>query len=423
MNILLINQHYHPDISATAQLCSDYAEGLVLLGHRVTVLCGNSPYRAPHRGRSPVPPQVFPPKQHHNGVDIVRVAVPEALPPTEPEVLRLGHRAWQYGVFLARAAKQLTELQRPQVIVVLTSPPFLFALGLWAKHKLGAKLVLWVQDLYPDLLFAMKVLPGQTLLGPPLARLTAPIYQQADAVIALDQAMAERLVLAGAKPSTLTVIDHCADVQNLVPGPRGNHRLRQDLNLPDGFLVCYAGNHGRGHDFDTLLGAICAQLESPGGPPIHWLFVGEGDEKARFWQRLPPAARAFVFSLPPQARGELSGLFAAADVGLISVRAQMEGLLCPSKLYGWLAAGRPIAYIGPARGRIAGLFDEMDLGVSVRNGDGAGLLSGLRSLAQDPARWTTLSATCRTLALTRFSPKVLLSKHEQLLTRVCRKTG
>ena len=44
---------------------------------------------------------------------------------------------------------------------------------------------------------------------------------------------------------------------------------------------------------------------------------------------------------------------AAADVHLVSLLPQIEGLIVPSKFYGILAAGRPAIFIGDAEGEIA----------------------------------------------------------------------
>jgi glycosyltransferase involved in cell wall biosynthesis len=125
--------------------------------------------------------------------------------------------------------------------------------------------------------------------------------------------------------------------------------------------------------------------------------------------------RGLVHSLPPQARARLSDVLSAGDVGLISVKAAMQGLLAPSKLYGLLASGRPIAYIGPARGRIPALLRDEELGLSVRNGDGNALILGLRQLAQDATRWHAMARRARELAETRFDRPLAMAAHAQVL--------
>lgn len=45
MKVLLINQFFHPDVAATAQLLTDLAEDLGVAGHQVTVVTGRQAYR------------------------------------------------------------------------------------------------------------------------------------------------------------------------------------------------------------------------------------------------------------------------------------------------------------------------------------------------------------------------------------------
>lgn len=424
MRILLLNQYYHPDIAATAQLCTDWAESLAAQGHDVTVLCGSGRYRVAHHGTVPEGRSTLPLDEMHHGVRIVRVPVEDALPsigarPSRWDQLgKLSGRLWRYGQFVSRATAQLLRLPRPDVVVALTTPPLVGVLGMLAKRLHRAKLVLWVQDVYPDLLSAIGLATqgSATYIG--LAQLAKTLYKTADQIIALDEAMADRLRLVGADAAKLVVIDHFADVKEIRPEPRGLGNIRRLLGLTSEFVVCYAGNHGRGHDFDTIVQALAVQAGAPSKwPPIHWLFIGDGDEKAGLIARIPDALRPLVHVLPPQARSQLPDVLAAGDVGLISVKAEMEGLLAPSKLYGLLAAGRPIAYIGPACGRIPALLRDVDLGISVRNREADALVAGLRALQADPVRWDAISTRARMLAETRFDKPLAMAEHARVLSK------
>jgi hypothetical protein len=76
------------------------------------------------------------------------------------------------------------------------------------------------------------------------------------------------------------------------------------------------------------------------------------------------------------------------------LRPEWEGLVVPSKLYGALAAGRPVVFIGDPEG---------DLARIVRDGPGLvahpaampALAAELRALPRDPARLTCMGAAAR----------------------------
>lgn len=427
MRVLLINQFYHPDIAATAQLCSAWAEDLARAGVEVTVLTGTGRYRVPHRGERPEELSPLPRTEAIRGVRVVRVQVPDLPPPgsASPSLYeragRLAMRGAGYGRFALGALAELVRLPRPDVVVALSTPPLIATLGLLAQRLRGARLVYWVQDLYPELLVAMGLLSSGSRSVQALGALSRELYRRADRVIALDEAMAARVVAAGAEPERVRVIDHFADCRELSPLPPEQNPIRARLGLGGAFVACYAGNHGRGHDFDTLIEALRLQATSPEGPgeaPLHWLFVGDGEQKARLLAAVPRSIADRVHALPPQARSCLRDVLTAGDVGLVTLRDEMAGLMSPSKLYGLLAAGSPVVYVGPPEGRIPQLVAEEPIGIALRCGDAAGLLRALRALARDPARHRAMAARARVLAESRYDRARITELHHELLREV-----
>lgn len=417
MRVLLINQYYYPDIAATAQLCQDWAEDLVRLGHEVTVLAGTARYRLPHRGEQAEPgagPEL-PRRALHGGVRIVRVPVLGG--GGRSAAGRLVRRAGGYASFLGGALAALLTVERPDVVVALSTPPMVAALGLAAQRRHGAGFVYWVQDVYPELLVALGVLRPTSPVTRALAALARALYRRADRVIALDEAMAERLVAAGAPPARVRVIDHFCDTREIRPQPAAANPLRQRLGLGDQFLICYAGNHGRCHDFDTVLAAL-AQQAAAGDTALHWLFVGDGEQRQRLVAGVPAALRGVVHLLPPQARAELPAVLSAGSVGLVTLKAELAGLVAPSKLYGLLSAGCPIVYVGPRRGRIPELLATEAVGVALDNGDAAGLLQALHRLRADAPARAAMAARARTLAVTRYDRSRCTAAHAALLAEV-----
>lgn len=412
MKVLLINQFYAPDIAATAQLCTELAEDLAARGHAVTVVCGTARYRTAHRGRTPEPAPALPRTELRRGVRVLRV-------PTAAAGRGVLGRLGSYASFFGGALGRVLFCERPDVVIALSTPPLLAALGALAQGLRRARFVYWVQDVYPELAIAFGVLREGSAAAAVFAGLAQALYRRADAVIALDEAMADRLIAAGAPPAAVHVIDHFCDAQTITPRPPEQSPLRRALDLPPGaFVVCYAGNHGRGHDFETVLSALRQQAQDPApdaAAPLHWLFVGDGEQKAPFQAAARAALPGRVHFLPPQAQDALNDVLAAGDAGLITLRAGLAGLMAPSKLYGLLAAGRPVVYVGPRRGRIPELLSAEPVGAAIENGDGAGLLAAVRALRDDPARRARCAATARRLAEDRFDRPRALDRHAALL--------
>ena len=118
---------------------------------------------------------------------------------------------------------------------------------------------------------------------------------------------------------------------------------------------------------------------------VRWLFIGDG----ALYERLKAAVSAQKLSnvdfKPYQPRERLAESLCAIDVHLVSLRPELEGLIVPSKFYGIAAAGRPTIFIGDPDGEIARLITKYECGLTVRQGDGAGLAEAVLELASNPA--------------------------------------
>ncbi|MCS6915521.1 MAG: glycosyltransferase family 4 protein [Myxococcales bacterium] len=406
MRILIINQYYYPDIAATAQLCADLAEDLVRRGHQVTVVAGTAAYRIAHDGGQPLPSVHLRLRDEHRGVRIVRVP----MPPLGGE--GLAGRALGFVAFLAGALVRVLTEERPDVVMALSTPPLVAALGLVLQALRGCRLVYWVQDVYPDLAIRLGVMRSDGAAARLLAALSQQICQRADLIVALDVAMAARLRSHGAPPERIHVVDNWCDATEVVPQAPEDNPLRRSLGLGATFTVGYAGNLGRGHDFTTVLSALLRLDQEP----IEWLFIGDGPQRA--WVQEQARGLSRVHFLPPQARCRLRDVLTAGDVGLVTLEAGLDGLLVPSKLYGLLAAGRPVLYVGPPAGRVAELLREEEIGESVRNGDVAGLIAAVRRLGANPTLRARMGQRARALFEQAFTRELATARHAALLERI-----
>jgi glycosyltransferase involved in cell wall biosynthesis len=151
--------------------------------------------------------------------------------------------------------------------------------------------------------------------------------------------------------------------------------------LIDHFVVCYSGNLGRAHDFQTVLGAA-EQLRKQVN--IVFLMVGGGAGMTRLAQAVADRGLPNFRFLPYLPRETLADGLAAADVHWVSLLPALEGFIVPSKFYGILAAGRPVVFIGDPTGEIASTIESAQCGLVAKMGDIVALTQGLRSLAADP---------------------------------------
>src|SRR5258708_24586680 len=206
--------------------------------------------------------------------------------------------------------------------------------------------------------------------------------------------MSEYLAARGIPESKLCVIENWADGDAIQPKPPSTSILRARLGLVDHFVVCYSGNLGRAQEFETLLGAA----EALNGERIFiFLIIGSGAKMEGLKRAVAERALENFCFLPYQPRDTLEDSLAAGDVHLVSLLPALEGLIVPSKLYGILAAGRPLIFIGDTGGDIGRVIERSQCGRLVRVGDSTALEYTLRNLEGERESLARLGARARQL--------------------------
>lgn len=329
-SILFINQHYWPDCAATAQMLTDLAEYLAGEGFDVHVLCSRGHYLA---GSMDAPAE-----EMHNGVHIHRVRATAF--GRETTLGRLADYASFYTSTLARVLVGRSY----DLVVTLTTPPLLPLVGTLARRIRGQRYGIWSMDLHPDAEVAAGMLKEDGWLARGLHALNDAGYRNADLVVDLGTYMKRRLMERGLSEDVLHTIPVWSRRDEVYPVHHAENPLRRELGLGDKFVVMYSGNAGLAHRFDEVLD-VMKRLD--GHPEIRFLFVGEGPRKEEIQAFADAHALSNFQYLPYFPREELKYSLSLADVHLLTLREDMAGIAVPVKLYGIMAAGRPVVMVGP----------------------------------------------------------------------------
>ena len=225
--------------------------------------------------------------------------------------------------------------------------------------------------------------------------------------------MAELLHTHAVSTDRVRVIANWAHEEAIVPMPTSASSLRARLGAEARFVVAYSGNLGRAHDADTLFAAAQMLQTTPG---IMFLMVGGGHRMQLLRDRVEASALGNVHFLPYQPLEQLADALAAADLHLVSLRPELEGLIVPSKFYGIAAAARPIGFIGDRDGELARLIAAHDCGFSVAQGDARALADAVLALFAAPAQALAQGKRARDMLDTRFARDVAQREWHHLLT-------
>jgi len=150
--------------------------------------------------------------------------------------------------------------------------------------------------------------------------------------------------------------------------------------------------------------------------PIQFVFIGGGVKYEDCYQKaMQEWELKNCLFLPFQPKKDLPTSLTACDLSLVSIREGMEGLVAPSKLYGILAAARPVAAICEQNSYLCQILQEAGCGQSFVHGDSEGLVNYIRLLANHPDKAQAMGQAGRNYLMTNYTPKVIAQKYAEVL--------
>lgn len=399
MQVLILNQAFHPDVVSTAQHASDLAEALAASGDRVTVIAGRRGYDDPTLR--------FPPQEDWQGVRILRVAT------TGFGKGARWRRAADFASFILVCCWKLLWLPRQDVVIALTSPPLISFIAAWLVPWKATRLVFWCMDLNPDEAIAAGWLRRTSLTARMLSSMLRFSLRRATNIVALDRFMAERIRAKGIAAQKITVLPPWSHDDHVRFSACARDTFREQHGFHGKFVVMHSGNHSPCHPLTTLLEAA-AQLQVADSC-VCFCFAGGGSELARVKQFAAEHALTNVVFLPYQPRERLAASLSAADMHAIVMGNDFVGIVHPCKGYNVLAVGSPVLYIGPPQSHVADLMDEAGSEVraySCRHADAAAVVSAIRQEQAHAARNDARRAPC---IAKQFSKRALVPEFIKLV--------
>ena len=325
MRILVLNQYFYPDCSATSQLLTELCEDLAR-HHDVFVVTGRPSYNASTGTGS----KGLVSKELHGRVRVARVWS------TAFDRSHMGRRFTNYGTYLASSVAGALTVSRPDVVVAFTDPPPVGMIGALAARLRGVPFVLVTKDIFPDVAVQLGVLRNPLAIRVS-SLMKSALFDSADRVVSIGRDMNERLVEAGVPDEKIVTIHDWSDGSVVRPLDAGSS-MHTKLCWRDRFVVMHSGNVGLSQDLDTVLDAADRLRQEP---EVLFAIVGEGATKAHLERSAEERGLHNVTFLPFQDKADLSESLGAADVHLVGLRRGLAGYIVPSKLYGILAAGKP----------------------------------------------------------------------------------
>ena len=379
MRVLLLNLYFPPDTSATAKMAQTVVDALASR-HDVTVLCGRPSYDPTERRSW----RLFQ-SESAGRLTIIRVGS------TDYPRQQMKKRIFNYLSYLLLSVPRALFLPC-DVILAMTDPPFEGIVGAFIALLKRKPFVYNIRDMYPDMAVGGSIVkPG--LLSRIWEKLHRWALRRATCVVVLGEDMRNRIVSKGIPSSNVCVVRDGAELPS--PGSRAPvlddeviRAIRGDFQ----FVLLHAGNLGFYGAWDTLL----AGAKELCGEGIALVLVGEGAQR----DRLMAAAKDLpgVRILPFFPAGKIASVLAAADAHLITVKRGLEGVVVPSKMYGILAAGKPIVAVAPRECDVVSIGESKGFSIAADPDDPSSFANSVRQLSRDSEKLRRMAAAASAAA-------------------------
>ena len=301
-----------------------------------------------------------------------------------------------YGwVWLRLLIKALT-IHKHDVVLTMTDPPMLALIGRYVAGIKKSKHVHWCQDLYPDLLPALKIkIPGfcHALLN----KMSLKAMRKSEKVVVIGHCMSKRLQKRGVFVNNITYIPNWADFDVVSPSTGGDFtklpakvegvaKRPEEMFRDDSpkFRVLYAGTIGRAHPMRIIIEA--AELLSQ-HKEIEFTFVGDKFAHSVLEKERAKRGLENIKFMPFQPIEKLRNVMENGDVHLVTMRDEAQGMLVPCKFYSGLTVGRPTIFAGPENSEISDVINTYKAGCVVPPTDGKALADAIYRYRSDGDLW------------------------------------
>jgi len=370
MKILIISQFFWPENFRI----NDLAEELSQRGHEITVLTGipNYPSGRWFKGYSLKSTG----SEQRNRIKIVRV----------PVIPRFSSKKWQLAInylsFAASASFLGFFYCREKYNVIFTYAPSPLTVAIPAvllKLFKGLPMVIWVQDLWPEVFKALNVIKSKLFFSS-VESMMKWIYKHSNMILVQSKGFIDPVIKIGAQKERVLYFPNWAEeLYKPIKLDSSSEEVKELKAITkDNFVAMFAGNLGAAQSLETIVDAA----ENLKSEPLTWIIIGDG--RKRNWLEREIRKRKLqgtIHLLGHKPVQNMPYYFSSADVLLVTLQSHpVMSSWIPGKVQSYLASAKPI--IGALDGAGASVIDESGAGFSVKAGDSSALSKKVLQLSK-----------------------------------------
>jgi len=401
MKTTFFTQLYFPDLTTTAIIMNDLAEDLACYGLDVSVVCAQPTYLV--KRKCPITEVI-------NGVRLNRV---RTFLFDKNKIL--GRICNSTSCFISMLFKTIFT-GKNDLSVFNTNPallPLLGLVGLWFK---GQKYVVLIHDLWPELPAYTGLIKKGGLIFKAIDCLNVLSLKKSCGIIVSSESMKKMVLKKVPKmKDRIFVIHNWADKNRVYPVSKEKNSLLDDFGLLDKKVVMYSGNLGRYQPLEVMIHAA-ERLQHR--DDIVFLFIGDGAKKDKLRGMAKNRRLENVKFLPFQPIEKLAESLSMADVSLMGIMPENEGVVMPSKLYGLLSVGKPIVCVSDHQSEVVGILKKAGAGMYSSVYDPENLASIIKSIIDEPLKAQEMGENGWKYFLKHFERKIITMQWKKVLESI-----
>jgi glycosyltransferase involved in cell wall biosynthesis len=408
--LLIYAHYYYPDVASTGQILQELAEGLKER-FEITVICTVPSYTGTIEEKYKSKKFYF---EEIGGVKVIRIRVPEFS--KSDKLSRIKNILAYYT-----GAKKATKMAGKQdYVFTISQPPVLGGmLGVYGKKKCKAKFVYNIQDFNPEQIEAV----GYSKLKPVLSVMKSVDKRScraADKVIVVGRDMAETLKkrFEGTPMPEFCVINNWIDEEKIYPLPQNDEKVnafKEKYGLQNKFVVMYSGNLGLYYDLENLI-----RLAEPykTDKDVVFAFVGQGSVEEKLKSYVAEKGLENVIFIPYQPKEDLNFSLNGADVHWVVNAQGIKGVSVPSKLYGVMAAGKPVLGVLEEGSEARMIIEESGCGLVAAPGDYDAIAEMLAKFIRREANISGMGTAGRNFLVKHLTKDISIGRYAEEIEKL-----
>ena len=328
MKILVVTQYFWPEQFRINDLCN----ALIERGHEVTVYTGlpNYPEGNFFKGYSFKGPY----NEYYGKIKVIRTPL---IPRGNKKSLQLIANYFSFCIISTLLAPFLLRDKYDKIFIYQLSPVFSAIPAIFIKKLKSIPVIMWVTDLWPESLSATGVLKNKKTLSL-IQKIVNWIYQNSDIIYISSEGFKNKITANGIDVKKIKYWPQWAEA---LFDRKVTEEELSALDLPNGFIVMFAGNIGTAQDFESIIEAANILKEEK---RIHFVILGDGLMKN--WAEIKTKEIGINSNFHFLGRKPVEQMplyYKKADVMLVSLTdTELFSITIPSKIQSYLAAGKPV---------------------------------------------------------------------------------